>query len=503
MLLSVWQTGLTSAGNPSIDVEKYVSTNGRDWEDADDPTGPRLLIGEDVWFKFEVTNASDVRLTHITLEDTKFELDVCELPNELAPGESVTCTLGPIPAEEGQHTATAAASASGVDGEDIYDDTDDANYFGVSPSPSIHVEKYVSRNGQTWRDADAPTGPRVSVGANVWFKLVVTNDGNTHLTNVALEDSDYLVSECALPAELVPDETFACLSGPFVAEKGQYVGSASVHGDYAGATLSDQDAAHYFGAAPSLDLEKYISTDGQNWEDADVPTGPQVLAGRDVWLKLVVVNDGNVTLANLDLADSDLDLIGCEIPVELPPAELFECVIGSLVAEVGQHTNTASASGDFAGESYADEDDVNYRGLALPRIDVKEFISVDGQNWRDADSPTGLHLLIGEGVWFKFVVTNKGNVTLADVGLGDDYFNVSSCGLPNVLAPQASFTCVIGPFSAEAGQHTNTATTRASYNGQMYTDSNTVHYFGAAPSIHNKRPVPPDGRCWGGVPQFP
>jgi hypothetical protein len=343
----------------------------------------------------------------------------------------------------------------------------------------------------------------VLAGAQVWFKLVVTNDGNTPLSDVALEDPDYLASECALPGELVPEESFACLSGPFVAEKGQYVGSASVHGDYAGATLRDQDAAHYFGAAPSLDLEKYISTDGQNWEDADVPTGPQVLAGKDVWFKFVVTNNGNVILANLDLTASDFDLSGCEIPVELPPAELFECVIGPLAAEVGQYTNTARAGGDFAGESYADEDDVNYRGLALPSIDVKEFISVDEQNWQDADTPTGSVVPVGADVWFKFVVTNKGNVTLADVGLGDDYLDVSGCGLPNALAPCESFTCVIGPFSAEAGQHTNTATTRATYNGQIYTDSNAVHYFGAAPSIHIKKHAPPARRSWGGVPQFP
>jgi hypothetical protein len=343
----------------------------------------------------------------------------------------------------------------------------------------------------------------VLAGAQVWFKFVVTNDGNTPLSNVTLEDSDYQGSECALPGELVPDESFACLLGPLVAEKGQYVGTASIHGDYAGVTYSGQDDAHYFGAAPSLDLEKYISTDGQNWEDADVPTGPQMLAGKDVWFKFVVTNDGNVTLANLDLTDSDLNPSGCGTPTELPPAELFECVVGPLAAEVGQHTNTASASGDFAGKSYADEDDVNYRGLALPCIDVEEFISVDEQNWQDADTLTGSMVPVGANVWFKFVVTNKGNVILANVGLGDDYFDVSGCGLPKALAPHTSFTCVIGPFSAEAGQHTNTATTRATYNGQIYTDSKAAHYFGAAPPIHIKKHVPPDGRSWGGVPQFP
>ena len=88
----------------------------------------------------------------------------------------------------------------------------------------------------------------------------------------------------------------------------------------------------------------------------------------------------------------------------------------------GQHTNTATASGTFtdsAGniQTPSDRDDANYFGAA-PAIDVEKYVSVDGGlTWLDADSPTGPYLNNGTAPQFKFVVTNTGNVALANVSL--------------------------------------------------------------------------------------
>jgi YqxM protein len=128
------------------------------------------------------------------------------------------------------------------------------------PNPSIDVEKHVSVDDQgTWHDADTPPGPEASAGSEtVWFKFVVTNDGDVLLNNVTLSDSDFdaaIADQCAVPDELAPGESFECVIGPFVAVAGQHVNTATVTGDYGKGTCGDTDRAKYFGTEACADAD--------------------------------------------------------------------------------------------------------------------------------------------------------------------------------------------------------------------------------------------------------
>jgi len=120
----------------------------------------------------------------------------------------------------------------------------------------------------------------------------------------------------------------------------------------------------------------------------------------------------------------------------------------------------------------------------IPRSDpfrvIEKYVSVDDQvTWHDADSPPGPEVPAGsETVWFRFVVTNDGNITLTHVTLSDDFYDVSGCTLTDPLPAGASFDCEIGPFAAEEGQHTNIATVSGDYDGVTYEDSDEASYFG-------------------------
>jgi len=243
---------------PSIDIEKYVSVDDQaTWFDADSPPGPEVLAGSNtVWFKFVVINDGDVALTGVTLSDTDFDAAIgaqCTVPTVLAVGESFECVIGPFVAIEGQHINTATVTGD-HDGQ-TYDDTDRAKYFGTvpePPTPSIDIEKYVSVDDRaTWHDADSPPGPEVLAGSNtVWFKLVVTNDGDVALTNVTLSDTDFdaaIGAQCTVPTELGVGESFECVIGRFVAIEGRHVNTATVTGDYDGQTCNDSDRAKYYG----------------------------------------------------------------------------------------------------------------------------------------------------------------------------------------------------------------------------------------------------------------
>jgi len=85
---------------------------------------------------------------HGLLVDFEDEIaTLCTVPPSLAPHGSVgdwfDCVIGPLTAISGQHTNTARAE--GQYGGATYDDTDRANYFGLTTDPAIVIEK--STNG--------------------------------------------------------------------------------------------------------------------------------------------------------------------------------------------------------------------------------------------------------------------------------------------------------------------------------------------------------------------
>jgi hypothetical protein len=118
-------------------------------------------------------------------------------------------------------------------------------------NPAITIEKHISNDNTTWQDADTPAEALpVLAGTDVYFRLVVTNTGTAELTNIKLSDDPYGVSGCTVPSPLAIGGSFACMIGPFPALESQQVNTATVSGDYGGATYTDTDLAHYVGDKP-------------------------------------------------------------------------------------------------------------------------------------------------------------------------------------------------------------------------------------------------------------
>src|SRR5262249_54184703 len=89
----------------------------------------------------------------------------------------------------GSATGTDVANQVPVEG-----DSEQNNYFGADVTKdSITVTKYVSvDNGQTWEDANDPTGPFLLDGFDSpQFKFVVHNTSNVEIDNITLSDSDF------------------------------------------------------------------------------------------------------------------------------------------------------------------------------------------------------------------------------------------------------------------------------------------------------------------------
>ncbi|HEY1106270.1 MAG TPA: hypothetical protein VGE78_08985, partial [Agromyces sp.] len=130
-----------------------------------------------------------------------------------------------------------------------------------------------------------------------------------------------------------------------------------------------EDASHYFGAEPAIDIEK-----ATNGDDADEAPGVPLTAGDDVVWTYVVTNTGNAPLVDIAVTDDKVDAseITCgdgesnvfEGP--LAPGESFECT-ASGVAISGAYVNTGTASGHVPGTELVvtDADPANYTGTAV------------------------------------------------------------------------------------------------------------------------------------------
>jgi hypothetical protein len=149
---------------------------------------------------------------------------------------------------------------------------------------------------------------------------------------------------------------------------------------------------------------------------------------------------------------------------------------------LGQYTNIGSVTGSYNGTNVSDADPSNYFGVPPftpnPAIDIEKYT-----NGEDADTPTGPLVPVGSPVVWTYVVTNIGNVPLANITVGDDKIGVI-CTIPS-LDPGQSHTCT-ATGTATAGQYANLGKAVGCYNsavpscagGTKVTDEDMSHYFG-------------------------
>ncbi|MDJ0767879.1 MAG: SdrD B-like domain-containing protein [Ilumatobacter sp.] len=238
------------------------------------------------------------------------------------------------------------------------------------------------------------------------------------------------------------------------------------------------------GTRAAIDVEKYASVDGPDgpWYNA---SRPEVAVGGDVWMRILVKNTGRTSLFGTIVTDDvHQDLVDAQcgpLPNPLPPAanpssinstegdpadndvadDIYVCVFGPITAvDGGPHLNRASAQGFSSVGDPHDSDPAGYVGVpepARPGIDLEKEVSVDGgTTWFDADEPTGPTATSGANdVFFRFTVTNTGDVALSDIELTDTDFEIPVDEVPATLDPGASFQIVLGPFEAQLGQHVN------------------------------------------------
>ncbi len=465
---------------PKIELVKMI--NG---EDANNPPGPSILVGEPITWTYVITNTGNVTLTMVTLSDDQLALLTCP-KSVLYAGESMRCTANGT-AERGQQTNIGTVQATPPKGLNLVSDSDPSNYLGYLIEPAIDLRK--TTNGA---DADGIPGPYALEGSEVTWNFYATNIGNIELSNLSILDDNGSPSDthddievCSFPSLAVREVHHCSHTGP--AQTGQYSNHAIVTAFAPGdVQISDGDSSHYFGARPEIQLDVKL-----NGIDAPAAPGPYLTSGSTLHWSYEISNTGNVILSNVNVRDdsgtsedpSD-DVLVCIIG-QLAPNTSDTCTLDGAVKD-GQHSHQAAAVGTPPGElTDVSSSDIIYYYGAQPSI-----LLIMAVNNQVSVSPPGPYFVLPQDVVWSYLVYNDGNVTLSDITIEDnrgtptdptDDFEV--CTIAS-LEPGFSHTCTFNE-TGKSGQQSITSKASATPPSGLDTivESDTSHYFGAVPAM--------------------
>ena len=456
------------AYKPDIDIEK--STNG---QDADTGTGPKLLLGSTVTWKYVVKNTGKVNLNEVEVSDNR-EGKICNIGN-LSVGQTKICTKVGKVTKIGQYSNIATVIGYGA-GKKVTD-TDPSHYKGV-PIPydsKIDIEKHT--NG---KDSDATPGENLKVGSKVTWEYIVTNNGNSILKEVEVRDN--VEGKISCPKNtLKPSENMICKKEGIV-KLGKYANSGTVIAkDPNGKKVTDTDQSHYNGVKvenASIGDRVWYDVNQNGIQDSN-ERGIQGIRihlyknGKDTGKLTYTDKNGNYIFDNLTAGNYQIKV---DKPKNYPYFTLQNAGSDDAKDSDVSPINGLSDTIKLASNQHYKDADAGLVCGACARIDVEKYT-----NNQDADTGTGPVIITGKKVTWKYVVKNIGNVVLNDIVLKDNKEGKISCPKTTLQAGE-SMTCKKEGI-AKAGQYANEATvTGKPPVAHAVSDKDPSHYYGKATS---------------------
>ncbi|WP_341934385.1 DUF11 domain-containing protein [Microbacterium sp. LWO14-1.2] len=487
----------TTASAPGILTTKTAAVSGAG------------QLGDLITYTIRATNSGNVTLTGVAISDPAPGLSPLAYgpwpgaSGTLQPGESVTATtthrITQADLDTGSVTNTATSTGTPPTGPAVSDPSDAVVTPTAAQTPDIEVVKTGTLRG----------GATPRAGDTVAYSFSLRNSGNVTLTGVALTDLEPAVSPLVFswPGEagtLAPNQvvtataiytlTQADVDAGSVANV--VTGTASAPG---GAAVEESDDVTIpLSAAPSISVEKTGTVLGDGVADGE--------AGDDIRFDFVVVNTGNVTLTDVELAESIPGLVptitwpDAATPGVLAPGAQATAVatyeITQADVNAGSVSNTVTASG-----APPSGDEVS----ATDSVDVATGAQRAELRLTKAGSTLPGEAGLGDVITYAFTVSNTGNVTVTGVAITDPLAGLSTIavtwpGTAGVLNPgesaTATATLAITQQHIDDGRVLNTATAAGTAPGGPVTTASpqsVVPVVAAAPAVAvtNSGSLPP------------
>ncbi|WP_265530809.1 DUF7507 domain-containing protein, partial [Sphingomicrobium marinum] len=276
---------------PSLGFDKMIV--------AIDSAGDGVLnaAGEEIDYKFTVTNTGNITLTNVTVVDPLTGNN--ELIASLAPGDSMdffgsyAITQNDLDTNGGgdgdiDNTATADSDQTGPE--------QDSEEAPLAPDPSLVFDKEVVGVDT------AGDGVLDNAGEIIDYEFTVTNDGNVTLTNVTVVDP--LTGNDELIASLAPGDS-QTFQGSYAITQADIDTNGGGDGDIDNTATADSDQTD-----PTDDSEEVpvvrmpeLTFDKMIIGEDTAGNGLLDTAGEIINYKFTVTNSGNTTLTNVTVVD--------------------------------------------------------------------------------------------------------------------------------------------------------------------------------------------------------
>lgn len=351
--------------------------------------------GQTITYPVTISNPGNTTLTNVAV-DPGDGLDCDAGLDELAPGDSVACTITVVvEADAGPElTQQVAVTATTPGGGQVL-------ATGAATSPVLTTPLLSIVKG-------APTGTLAERSA-VSFPILITNVNDVAITLSAVTDSltDDVTCQQS-PGELSPGESLRCVARYEVTKAdmlaGEIVNVATVAyiDPYDGDPLSVAD-----------EVVTKVVADAELGLTKSKPAGALV-EGAMLRYQLRATNLGNVYVANPTLSDPSLDTLNCPQVAELAPGASFTCtgavrvtsahilggsIGGAATAEGGSVLGPVSAAAERVTQLAAEPSLAVSLGEIDPEVAVGDQITVPVTITNDGNLQiTAIELLIGGAV---------------------------------------------------------------------------------------------------------
>jgi len=350
-------------------------------------------VGDVLSYDFIIRNTGDVTLIEpFTVSDDKIGLITCPPNPGLVPSATLICSATYTVVQEDLNAGEVTNIAT-------------ANYEGASSAPDTVTISGTQAPALTI-EKSTETPSLESVGQIVTYSYLVTNIGNTTVTNAITVSDDKIASvNCpALPTGgLFPNASLSCSADYSVTQEDLDAGGVTnIATASDGTTTSEPDSV-----TVETDVQNGLSIVKRAITEGFAAPGDIVAYEYDV------TNIGNVTLTTpITVSDDKIANVICPaLPAAgLAPQAVHTCsadyAITQADIDAGQVTNLASAQ---SGDIVSDEVSETVEAMTNPELGVTKTTT----NTRQLFGP------IYE-VTYDLTLENTGNVTLTNVQLEDD-----------------------------------------------------------------------------------
>jgi len=382
-------------------------------------------LGDAVTYCFVVTNTGNTYLADVTITDNDLTPPVSISVGLMAPGAVVTEFVEREVTGDLTNRASAAGTPSDengnpIPGQDPVGDIDEAVVDAIMPGISIAKSVYLGHDsGIGCPGSEAVTA---ASGDAVTYCFVVTNTGDTFLTDVTITDNDLtppvsITIGLLAPGRVVTEYVERTVTSDLVNRASASGTPADENGNPlpGQAPVVDEDTASVDQVGPGIAINKSVYRGHDN--GASCP-GAQSVAGQNgtlVTYCFVVENTGDTYLADVTITDNDLTPpVSIAVGLMAPGDIVTEFVETTLIKDL---VNNASASGvpsdengnPLPGFDPVGANDTAEADLINPAIGLAKDLSTTVNN--------------GDGtftVTFEFTLENLGDVPLSDMVLIDD-----------------------------------------------------------------------------------